>query len=79
MEKLIEQKVIDSFDSALDIGCNSGAYSKIISDFGFRYVLGIDIVDEKIEKVNGFFSINGEQYISSYILRLLNIQIIQPS
>lgn len=48
MEQLIDENVIESFDSAIDIGCNSGAYSKIISDFGFNYVLGVDIDDSKI-------------------------------
>lgn len=35
--------VIKKFGAAMDIGCNAGFYSKIISDAGFRDVLGIDI------------------------------------
>lgn len=56
MKKLIERNVIENFDSALDVGCNRGIYSKIISDFGFKRVLGIDLVDEMIKKANDFFA-----------------------
>ena len=43
MRDLIERKVITKFDSAIDIGCNRGLYSKLISEFGYKKVLGIDI------------------------------------
>ena len=66
MGKLIKQNVITSFDSAIDIGCNAGVYAKIISDFGFRYVLGIDIVDEYIKKANNFFAFNDGSKVLEY-------------
>jgi 2-polyprenyl-3-methyl-5-hydroxy-6-metoxy-1,4-benzoquinol methylase len=58
LNRLIEQNIIESFNSAIDIGCNSGAYAKIISDHGFRYVLGIDIDGKKIRMANDFFAFN---------------------
>ncbi len=50
MRKLINEKVITQFDSAIDIGCNRGLYSKLISEFGFKRVEGIDI-DEPLVKM----------------------------
>ncbi len=47
---------IASFESALDIGCNAGMYCRILSDCGFRYVLGIDVVDEMIRKASAAFA-----------------------
>lgn len=64
--RLIEHKVIESFDKAMDIGCNSGAYVKIISDHGFRYVLGIDIDARKIRKANDFFALSGGERVIEY-------------
>lgn len=48
MKGLIDRRVIRRFGTALDVGCNAGAYSRIISDYGFRSVVGIDIVPEMI-------------------------------
>jgi ubiquinone biosynthesis O-methyltransferase len=48
---LVDLKTGNSFpsmESALDIGCNMGLCSKMISDFGFKEVLGIDIDEEYI-------------------------------
>jgi len=53
---LIEEQVVQRFDSAIDIGCNAGFYAKLISDLGFKDVLGIDIVDQYISKANSTFS-----------------------
>ncbi|MCK4597926.1 class I SAM-dependent methyltransferase [bacterium] len=72
MEKFIKQNVIHLLDSALDIGCNAGAYSKILSDFGFKYVLGIDIVDEMIEKANDFFACTKDNKVIEY--KVLNAE-----
>ena len=46
---------ITSFESAIDIGCNAGIYCRMLSDFGFRYVLGIDITDEVIHRAQASF------------------------
>jgi SAM-dependent methyltransferase len=66
MGNLIKEHVIESFDSAIDIGCNSGAYSKIISDFGFKHVLGIDISSEVIERANESFAFAGSERTLEY-------------
>jgi len=41
---------------ALDLGCNAGYYSKMISDFGFEEVLGLDIEHSFIERANRCFA-----------------------
>jgi 2-polyprenyl-3-methyl-5-hydroxy-6-metoxy-1,4-benzoquinol methylase len=56
MKKLIDQGVITSFRSAIDIGCNQGVFSKIISDFGFQNVIGIDIEAGLIQSDNDRFA-----------------------
>jgi SAM-dependent methyltransferase len=40
---------------ALDLGCNAGYYSKMISDFGFEDVLGIDIEPPFVERAQRTF------------------------
>ena len=49
MRDLIDRKVITNFDSAIDIGCNRGLYSKLISELGYKKVLGIDIDEPLIQ------------------------------
>jgi 2-polyprenyl-3-methyl-5-hydroxy-6-metoxy-1,4-benzoquinol methylase len=66
IKKLINKGVIANFDSAIDIGCNSGMYSKILSDFGFEYVFGIDISDECIRKANKTFSFRSSSQVLEY-------------
>lgn len=44
---------------ALDIGCNCGYLSKLISEFDIPFVLGIDLSKEKIELANLFFGQEG--------------------
>lgn len=59
-----ENKVVN-LNSALDIGCHVGFCAKIISDLGFRNVLGIDISEEGITKANELFAFeNGQQKLS---------------
>jgi SAM-dependent methyltransferase len=41
---------------ALDIGCNAGYYTKLISDLGFESVLGVDIEPEFIERANRYIA-----------------------
>lgn len=61
MEELIAGRVVTRLDSALDIGCNAGAYSKIISDFGFRKVVGIDIDAGQVAKAEAAFAVASEE------------------
>src|SRR5262249_10225108 len=37
-------------ETALDVGCNAGMYSQMLSDAGFARVLGIDVEPEMIGK-----------------------------
>jgi 2-polyprenyl-3-methyl-5-hydroxy-6-metoxy-1,4-benzoquinol methylase len=55
MTELIADGVIQRFGSALDIGCNAGAYCRIISDFGFRSVLGVDIARRPVDRALAAF------------------------
>lgn len=43
MGELIRARVVNRFERALDLGCNAGGYSRMLSDFGFRHVDGLDI------------------------------------
>jgi 2-polyprenyl-3-methyl-5-hydroxy-6-metoxy-1,4-benzoquinol methylase len=58
LKKLIRNGVIANFGNALDIGCNAGFYSKVLSDFGFRNVFGIDINPKYIVKASAAFGSN---------------------
>jgi SAM-dependent methyltransferase len=76
LETLINQKVVQSFDSALDIGCNAGAYSKILSDFGYKYVLGIDIDTKTVQKANNFFACTQKNHVVEFkVLNAENLDI----
>ena len=55
MDDLIRKGAIRNFGRALDIGCNAGFYSKMISDYGFAEVLGIDIIGAYVAKANQAF------------------------
>lgn len=55
MKKLIADKTIKKFEKALDIGCNCGFYSKLLSDMGFKSVRGIDIDTPLLKRANEFF------------------------
>ena len=54
--ELIERRVVARFDSALDVGCNAGVYSKILSDYGFRRVLGVDIDEQQVGRARAAFA-----------------------
>ena len=56
MERLVAEGRIRTFGSALDIGCNAGFYAHMISGFGFRRVLGVDVVPEMIETARRHFA-----------------------
>lgn len=56
MRKLIRKRIIRSLTSVIDIGCDAGVYAKIISDFGFESVLGVDVLDEPIRKAKESFA-----------------------
>jgi len=59
-------------ESALDIGCNAGGYSRIISDFGYRSVEGIDIEPELVERARRRFE--GERNGRSIRFRVQNAE-----
>jgi SAM-dependent methyltransferase len=54
--ELIERGVIARRGAALDVGCNAGVYSKILSDAGFERVEGIDIDAEQIRRAVAAFA-----------------------
>jgi 2-polyprenyl-3-methyl-5-hydroxy-6-metoxy-1,4-benzoquinol methylase len=56
MRELIESNTITRRETALDIGCNAGGYSKLISDCGFARVEGLDIEPALIAKANAAFA-----------------------
>jgi len=56
MHDLIREAVVRRFDRALDIGCNAGGYSRMLSDFGFREVDGLDIETELIARAVATFA-----------------------
>ena len=53
---LKEKGKLKSAQRALDIGCSGGIYSKMMKDFGFNDVLGIDISKKAIKIANSAFS-----------------------
>jgi len=61
MKELIKDGTITQFENALDIGCNSGIYSKLISDFGFKNVRGIDIDQPLLDLANKYIAIKSEK------------------
>ncbi len=77
MQDLIRRGVIASFDSALDVGCNTGVYSRMLSDFGFRNVLGVDIVPDMIERANREFGVQGPERTIEY--RVANAEELDTS
>lgn len=69
LESLDEQGMIKNFDYALDIGCNAGFYSKLISDSGFKNVYGVDIEPSLVSKANQHFSsMEGGKVISFAVI-----------
>lgn len=55
MKELQKENHFQNKENALDIGCNRGFYSKLISDFGFKNVRGIDIDQPLLDKANEYF------------------------
>jgi len=55
MQHLAVRGLIRGRRRALDVGCNAGYYSKLIGDFGFSEVLGIDIEPAFIERAQAHF------------------------
>lgn len=56
MRDLMATGLVNQFGRALDIGCNAGAYSRMISELGFDSVLGIDVDIEAIERARAAFA-----------------------
>lgn len=55
LEELGRRGLVARRECALDIGCNAGAYSKILSDAGFARVEGLDIEPWMVERANAEF------------------------
>jgi SAM-dependent methyltransferase len=56
VRRLVRDGVIRNFGDALDVGCNAGYYSHLISQLGFGRVLGIDVVPEMIDTATRRFA-----------------------
>jgi 2-polyprenyl-3-methyl-5-hydroxy-6-metoxy-1,4-benzoquinol methylase len=56
LTELIGTGLVTRRERALDIGCNAGAYSRMLSDFGFREVEGLDIEPGLIERARETFA-----------------------
>lgn len=56
MKGLLRDGTLPRRDRALDIGCNAGGYSKMISDFGFREVDGFDIEPDLVARAVAAFA-----------------------
>ncbi len=54
--------------AALDVGCNAGVYSRMLSDHGFADVLGIDVVPEMIDKAERTFATDAPGHQISFRL-----------
>jgi protein-tyrosine phosphatase len=60
LDELIERGALSRMERALDIGCNGGFFAKLISDAGFRHVLGIDVSEADIALASRKFGFQGE-------------------
>ena len=69
LRERVAREAIPSFDSALDIGCNAGMYCNVLSEHGFRYVLGIDVVDAMIRKANTAFGCRSPDRVVEFKLQ----------
>ncbi|MEO5616463.1 MAG: class I SAM-dependent methyltransferase [Candidatus Eisenbacteria bacterium] len=56
MLELLSSHRLHRLGRALDIGCNAGGYSRMLSDFGFGEVEGIDIEPELVERATRAFA-----------------------
>ena len=56
MRDLIASGTVTRRGTALDVGCNAGGYSKMISDLGFARVEGLDLEPDLIAKANTAFA-----------------------
>lgn len=55
MAELDRDGLLARREAALDIGCNAGGYSQILSDFGYRHVEGIDLEPELVARARARF------------------------
>lgn len=55
MRDLLAAGIVQRRERALDIGCNAGGYSKMLSEFGFREVEGFDIEPDLVARAQAAF------------------------
>jgi SAM-dependent methyltransferase len=77
LRELIAKRVVTRMGSALDIGCNAGMYSKILSDEGFAHVEGIDIDEEQVRRAVETFAVQAAE--RSIEFRVENAEAIDPA
>lgn len=64
-------------DRALDVGCNAGVYSRMISDAGFRRVEGVDLEPAFIERARAAFAVEGPHRAIEF--RVENAEELDPA
>src|SRR5213592_832806 len=74
--RLVARGVIRQFGDALDVGCNAGFYSHLISALGFRRVLGIDVVPAMIDVATRRFASQAQD--RSVEFRLMPAEALAP-
>ena len=61
LAELVADGAITRRESALDVGCNAGFYSWMISDAGFRRVEGLDLEPAFIERATETFALDSPE------------------
>lgn len=77
LRELIAKGVVTRLGSALDIGCNAGVYSQILSDEGFARVEGIDIDEEQVRRAVEAFAVSAPE--RSIEFRVENAEAMDPT
>ena len=61
LAELEESGALAQRETALDVGCNAGLYSKMISDAGFAHVEGLDLEPVFIERASEAFEVEAAE------------------
>lgn len=64
--ELITDGTITRRETALDVGCNAGLYSRMISDAGFRSVAGVDLEPAFIEQARAAFAVDTPEHTITF-------------
>ncbi len=76
VRRLVASGVMRRFEDALDLGCNAGFYTHLISGLGFRRTLGIDVVPGMIEVATRRFASDAPDRVVEF--RLMPAEALSP-